>query len=179
VQNIIRKTWIWCAFGVLGASLAVKAAEGLRILPIVHDQTVMVSFELADSYTPEVHEAIASGLRTTFTYDVELRMHVPVWMDRTIVSSVITVSDQYDNLTRRHTLSRTTDGHEQSVVTEDEAVVRQWLTHVDRLELCDTARMDQNRDYYVRISARARPRGADLLGWANAVTGQAIFTYVP
>jgi hypothetical protein len=40
-------------------------------------------------------------------------------------------------------------------------------------------RMDENRDYYVRISARARPRGADLLGWANAVTGQAIFTYVP
>jgi hypothetical protein len=175
----MRRTWIWCAFGVLVASLAVKAAESLRIQPIVHDEKVMVSFELADSYSSEVHEAIASGLRTTFTYDVELRMVVPVWMDRTIVASVVAISDQYDNLTRRHTLSRTIDGRVEQSVTEDEDVVRQWLTHVDRLELCDTVRMDQNRDYYVRISARARPRGADLLGWANAVTGQAIFTYVP
>lgn len=179
MQKIIRRTWIWCVVGFLAASLTVTAAEGLRILPIVHDQKVMVSFDLNDSYTSEVHEAIASGLRTTFTYDVELRMVVPVWMDRTVVISVVAISDQYDNLTRRHTLSRTIDGRVEEFVTEDEAVVRQWLTHVDRLELCETVRMDENRDYYVRISARARPRGADLLGWANAVTGQAIFTYVP
>jgi hypothetical protein len=31
----------------------------------------------------------------------------------------------------------------------------------------------------VRISARARPHGGSLIGWANAITGQAKFTLIP
>jgi hypothetical protein len=180
MQTMIRRTWMWCALGLALATVGVAAAETLRIVPIVHDDKVLVSFELADAYTTEVHEAISSGLRTTFTYEVELRMMVPVWLDRTMVTSIVTISDQYDNLTRRHTLSRTVDGHvEQAVVTEDEALVRRWLTSVERLELCQTSRIDPNRDYYVRISARAHPQGAGFLGWAAGVTGQATFTFVP
>ena len=56
--------------------------ESLRIVPIVNDNEVLVSFELADAYTTDVREAISSGLRTTFTYDVELRMVAPLWVDR-------------------------------------------------------------------------------------------------
>lgn len=166
--------------GCLVAGATAVRAESLRIVPAVRDETVLVSFELTDAYTDEVRGAIASGLRTTFTYDVELRTVVPMWMDRTIATSVVSISDQYDNLTRRHMLSRTVDGRvEAAIVTEDEAVVRKWLTNVDRLPLCQTAKLDASRDYYVRISARARPRGASLLGWVNATIGQATFTFVP
>jgi hypothetical protein len=45
--------------------------------------------------------------------------------------------------------------------------------------LCETSKLDPSRDYYVRISARARPYGNSILGWANAVTGQAKFTFIP
>jgi hypothetical protein len=155
------------------------AAEGLRIVPIHSDESVVVSVELSDGYTDEVRQAIASGLRTTFTYTIELRMLVPGWVDRTIATSTVGLSDQYDNLTRRHHLSRTIDGRiDETNVTEDDATARQWLTTLTRLPIVRTSRLDPGRDYYVRISAQARPRGGSLIGLANAITGQAKFTLI-
>src|SRR5205814_266435 len=103
-------------FGLVLATsvVTVFAAEGLRIVPLVRDDAVLVSFELTDGYTPEVKDAVHSGLKTTFTYEVELRQDVPAWVDRTIATSVITNTVQYDNLTRRATLTRTLDGHVES-----------------------------------------------------------------
>jgi hypothetical protein len=172
---------IWCVVALIASGAAVRAAESLRIVPIVHDGEVLVSVEVTDLNTEEVRAAISSGLRTTFTYDVELRIVVPIfWVDRTIATAVVAVSDQYDNLTRRHTLSRTIDGRvEETVVTEDEAAARRWLTTLIRVPLCDTSKLDPNRDYYVRIRARERPRGASLFGWATTITGQAKFTFIP
>lgn len=175
-----RRLWIWSIALILATGAIVRSAETLRIVPIVGGDQMLVSFGLSDAYTGEVRDAIASGLRTTFTYDVELRMVVPAWVDRTIATVVVTTIDQYDNLTRRHSLSRMIDGRiVEALVTEDEALVERWLTTVARMPLCPTARLDSNRDYYVQISARARPRGGSLLGWANPVTGQAKFTFIP
>ncbi len=157
-----------------------RAAETLRIVPISADDRVVVSVELADGYTDEVKQAIASGLRTTFTYTIDLRMLVPGWVDRTVATSTVSLSDQYDNLTRRHTLQRVIDGRiDDTIVTDDDVTVRQWLTTLTRLPIVRTTRLDAGRDYYVRISAQARPRGSSLLGFAASVTGQAKFTFIP
>jgi uncharacterized protein DUF4390 len=167
----------WAAAAALALIVVVQAAESLRITPIVRDDRVLVSFELADAYTDAVRQAIGSGLRTTFTYELELRTVVSMWMDRTIATAVVTASDQYDNLTRRHTLTRTVDGRvEDMLVSDDEQVVRRWLTQWTRLPLCETSKLDHARDYYVRISARARPTGESLLGLAKTISGQAKMT---
>src|SRR4051812_40463142 len=100
----IRTVAAWSAIVLLAAGALEAATATLRIVPITRDDQVLVSFEMADAYTPEVREAIASGLRTVFTYDLELRTSVPLWVDRTIATSVISTSDRYDNLTRRHSL---------------------------------------------------------------------------
>ena len=175
-----RRNRIWCVMALVAAGATVRAAESLRIVPIVADDKVLVSFDLADAYTNDVREAISSGLRTTFTYDVELRMVAPVWVDRTIATAVVSASDRYDNLTRRHSLSRTVDGRVDEVtVTEDDAVVGRWLTSLNRLPLCRTSKLDPSRDYYVRIRARARPSRSSLIGWTYAITGQVKFTFIP
>jgi hypothetical protein len=171
---------LWYVVALLVTGATVGAAESLRIVPIVRDDQVLISFELTDGFTEDVGAAISSGLRTTFTYDVELRMTVPAWVDRTVVTAVVSTSDQYDNLTRLHRLSRTVDGRVlEASVTEDPAVARQWLTTLTRVPLCRTSKLDPSRDYYVRISAHARPLSGSLLGWTSAVVGQAKFTFVP
>lgn len=165
---------------LLAVGTLARAAETLRIVPITSDDSVVVSVELSDAYNDDIRQAIASGLRTQFTYDIELRMVVPAWIDRTVASAVVNISDQYDNLTRRHTLSRLIDGRvQETITTDDDAVVRQWLTTLTRLPLCETAKLDSNRDYYVRISARTRPYGQSILGLTNSVTGQVKFTFIP
>jgi hypothetical protein len=171
---------MWCAVVIALMSGVVYSAETLRIVPIVGDGEVLVSFELADAYTDEVREAISSGLRTTFTYDIELRMPVAGWVDRTIVTAVVTTSSQYDNLTRRYTLSRAIDGRViEAIVTDNDAAVGEWLTSLKRIPLYQASRLDAARDYFVRIRARRRPTAGSLFGWASSVTGQARFTFIP
>ena len=175
-----RRRFVCAALAVVGAVHVIGAAESLRIVPLVHEKQMVVSLEIADAYTSDVREAISSGLRTSFTYDVELRMLVAGWVDRTIATSVVSITDQYDNLTRRHSLSRTVDGRiDEAVVTEDEEVVRKWLTSVERLPLCSTAKLERNREYYVRVNARKRPYRTFPFGLTGPTSGQAKFTFIP
>src|SRR5204862_6739564 len=132
-----RRAALYAAAAALTGAIVAHAAESLRITPVVGGDRVLVSFELADAYTDSVRQAIASGLRTTFTYQLELRTVATIWMDRTIATAIVTASDQFDNLTRRHTLTRTVDGHvEETLVSDDENVVRRWLTMWKALPLC-------------------------------------------
>jgi hypothetical protein len=166
--------WVLLALAVA----TVRSEETLRITPFISDNRVVVSFELNDAYTDAVREAIASGLRTTFTYELELR--TPAWIDRTIGTTIVAATDQYDNLNRRHTLTRTVDGRVEDVlVTEDNAVVKTWLTKWTRVPVADTAKLDPARDYYVRVTTRARPLGGSLLGLTKTITGQVKFPFVP
>ncbi|HXD72140.1 MAG TPA: DUF4390 domain-containing protein [Vicinamibacterales bacterium] len=170
---------VWCTVAVVAAGALAHAAQALRIVPLVHDDEVLVSFEVADGYTSDVRDAISSGLKTTFSYDVELRMIAHMWVDPLVEKAVVSVSDKYDNLTRRHTLSRTVDGREQdSITTENEATVRQWLTSLDKVTICRTTRLEANREYYVRVSARV-PSQSSFLGRTTAMVGRAPFTFIP
>ena len=177
MRVMIRRSSVWSVLLLLAAA-TVQSQETLRITPSINDNRVVVSFELNDAYDDAVREAIASGLRTTFTYELELR--TPAWIDRTVGTTIVAATDQYDNLTRRHTLTRTVDGRvEHVLVTEDDAVVKIWLTKWSRVPVADTAKLDPTRDYYVRVTTRARPLGGSLLGLTKTITGQVKFTFIP
>src|SRR5688572_16241433 len=178
--SAFRRKRIWLATSILAAAVSLQAQEALRIVPLVRDDRVLVTFELADGFSEDVRAAILSGLKTTFTYTVDIRLDVPIWADRTISSSVVTTSVEYDNLTRRHTIVRMIDGRlEQTQVTEDAAVVKQWMTAFKQLPLFRTSLLLPNRDYYVRVSAVARPtNGSILWPWGSSTSAQAKFTFI-
>jgi hypothetical protein len=176
MRMIVRTAAVVAALLLLGS--VVRTEESLRIVPFITGDRVVVSFELNDAYSDAVREAIASGLRTTFSYDLELRARA--WVDRTIGTAVVATTDRYDNLTRRHTLTRTVDGRLDGVlVTEDDAVVKTWLTKWNRVPVADTSRLDPAREYYVRVTTHAQPVGGSMLGVTKSITGQVKFTFVP
>ena len=74
------------------SSVELAVAQGIRIIPLVRDGSVLISFEMADGYTDDVRAAIKSGLKTTFTYYIDLRAEVPAWVDRTVASAVVSTS---------------------------------------------------------------------------------------
>jgi hypothetical protein len=170
----------WFTAALLVGAVSLHAQEAMRIVPLVRDDHVLVSFELADGFSDDVRAAIRSGLKTTFTYTVDLRLDVPVWADRTIASTVVTNSVEFDNLRRRHTVVRMIDGRmEQLELTEDEGAVKQWMTSFRQLPLFRTSVLLPNRDYYVRVSAVARPtNGSILWPWGSSTSAQAKFTFV-
>src|SRR3712207_3418355 len=73
-----------CAVALLGGVARAQTAQGLRVVPLVRGEQVFVTFDLTDGFTEEVRAAIKSGLKTTYTYTVELRLAVPGWVDRTM-----------------------------------------------------------------------------------------------
>jgi len=174
-----RATVLALAVCLLGA--APGWADTLKIVPLVREGQVLVSCQLADGYTADVHDVIQSGLKTTFTYTVELRLKVPVWVDRVVDTATVTTTVQFDNLTRRHSISRYLDGRvDDAQVTEDEAVVRAWLTAFDKLPLFKTSRLEANREYYVVVRAAARPASnVPFWPWGTTVSGQTKFTFIP
>jgi hypothetical protein len=162
---------------------AAVGADGSRLTPLVRDGELLVSFVLEDGFTEDVQAVIKSGLRTTFVYSVELRMVVPGWIDRTIATTTVSNSAEYDNLTRRHTLQRTIDGRVDATASrlvEEERVVREFMTTFSRLALFRNTKLEPNRDYYVRVRARAYPsNGSFLWPWSTGLLAQAKFTFIP
>ncbi len=172
----------WAAVSLLlwSAGTTLYAEPTIRIVPLVRDDHVLVSFELADGFTDDMRAAIQSGLRTTITYTIELREKAAVWVDRTIATAEVSTIVEYDNLTRRHNIVRTLDGRvEDTRVTENEAIVRQWLTSLTRVSLFRTSLLEPNREYYIRVRAHARPgKGNFLWPWGSDPSGQTKFTFL-
>jgi len=171
-----------CALTLLAgaSSTFAQAQQTLRVTPLVRDDQVLVSFELANGLTDEVRAAIQSGLKTTFTYTIELRMEVPAWVDRTIGTATIASSVEYDNLKRQYMMGLRIDGRtEESRSTTEESDVRQWMTTVKHLALFKTSILEPNREYYVRVSATARPsNGSFMWPFGSGTSAQGKFTFI-
>jgi hypothetical protein len=177
-----RRRLALCALALVSAvqTLHAQSGQALRVVPLVRADQVLVAFELKDGYSPEVRAAIHSGLKTTFTYVVDLRLDVAGWLDRTIATTVVSNSVEYDNLTRVHSMERRVDGRvEVAKNTDDEDEVRQWMTNVARRPLFQTSVLQPNRDYYVRVTASARPsNGSILWPFGSGTSAQAKFTFL-
>lgn len=160
---------------------AQSQAETLKVRPLIKDGQVLVSFSLNGGLTDEMKAVVQSGLRTVFTYTVELKMRQAAFFDRTIATAVVSTSVDYDNLTRRHTISQSRNGRvEQSFIVEDPEQVAQMATNFDRLPLFDTKVLQPNRDYYLIVRADARPRSnASLWPFSGGASGLAKFTFIP
>ena len=178
----MRSRPLWCSVFVAAFAATLVAADVVRVTSLARDGKVWISFDLADAFTAEVRDAIHSGLPTTFSYDIELRRNVAFWPDRTLASAQIMVTVTFDNLTRRHQLSRTLNGHvDASLVTEDEADVRRWLTVFERLPLFETSALEPNTEYYVRVRAQTQPRDS-VFFWPwdrGLVSANSNFTFIP
>jgi uncharacterized protein DUF4390 len=162
------------------AALQVAVGEpDISVRPIARDGQLLVSFEMRGGLTPEVRDAIQSGLPTTFSYDVELR-HSGGWFERLLASTTVSATVRFDNLTRRYQMSRSVDGRvEGARASETFDEVGGWMTRFERVALWGTTALEANGEYAVRVRAHTRPRNASFLWpWGGTVLGHATFTFV-
>ena len=166
---------------LLVATLAAQSAPDLSVAPIARDGHVLVSFDLTDGFSSDVRDAIQSGLPTTFSYEIQLRRETTLF-DRTVASVTVEASVRFDNLTRRYQVSRTIDGRvEDARPIDEQDAVRRWLTHFEQVPLLNTAALETNGEYYVRVRAHTRPRNTWFV-WPwdrSGVFGHAKFTFIP
>jgi hypothetical protein len=159
------------------------AAEGtIAVAPLRRGDAIFVSFSTARAVTPAVEQAIASGLPTTFTYDVELRRPSTFWFDKLMASARIAVTVRFDPLTRRYHVTLLQDGRVAEDRTTDRVdEVRRWVSVFDGLPLVATRELQQHTAYDVRVRGRTSPRHTwSFWPWARpSAHGSAGFTFVP
>lgn len=162
-------------------TVATLLAADVRVTPLVADGQVFASFSAGDSYSPDVREAVQSGLPTTLTFHVELRQSSVVWFDRTIAAVTVAASIKYDTLTRAFQVSKMTDGQVfWAERTDKEDDVRKWTTEFERVRLASGDNLEPNGEYYVRVRVRATPRRS-IFFWPwgrDDASGRADFTFI-
>jgi hypothetical protein len=174
----IRSTLIVAILVAL--SVVVCTAQTVQVTPLAKDGRVLVTLRMSDVFTDEVRAAMHSGLRITFVYDVELKRSTALWVDRTMASTTVTATVEYDILTRRYLATRREDGRMEKAETLDkEDAARVWLTEFEKLPLFTSATLEPNTEYYLRVRAHTMPRNASFVWpWEGGVAGLAKFTYL-
>ena len=161
---------------------APPAQQTLRVVPLVRDGEVLISFKLDEALNDEVRAAIHSGLTIRLVYTVDLRRSSSVWFDRTMASAVVAATVRYDTLTRRYHVSRTLDGRiDWAETTDREDVAWNALTNdFARLSLFRGLPLELNAEYYVRVRAHSTPRNTTFIWpWqGDDAVGLAKFTFL-
>ncbi len=154
----------------------------ITVAPQRRGDSILVSFSTARAVTPAIEQAIASGLPTTFTYDVELRRPSTFWFDKLVASARIAVTVRFDPLTRRYHVTLLQDGRVAEERTTDRAEqVRRWVSVFERLPLFTTRELQEHTAYDVRVRGRTSPRHTwSFWPWARpSAHGSAGFTFAP
>ena len=149
---------------------------------VARGDSILVSFSTSRAVTPAVEQAIASGLPTTFTYDVELRRPSMFWFDKLVDSARIAVTVRFEPLTRRYHVTLLQDGRVAEERTTDHVEdMRRWVSVFDRLPLFTTRELQEHTDYDVRVRGRTSPRHTwSFWPWARpSAHGSAGFTFLP
>jgi hypothetical protein len=171
--GVLALTW--------SVAVAMLLAADVRVTPLVTEGRVFASFTATDSYTPEVREAVQSGLPTTLTFFVDLRQASVIWFDHTVASVTVASSIKYDTLTRAFLVSKMTDGQVfSSRGTDKEEDVKAWATEFERVGLSNGDNLEPNGEYYVRVRMRATPRrSVSIWPWGrDDAAGRADFTFI-
>ena len=168
------------AFVFVLAAGAVCSAQSVQVTPLAKDGHILVTLRMNNVFTDEVRAAMLSGLRITFVYDIELKRGTALWVDRTIATATVTATVEYDILTQRYLATRREDGRMVSSETiEREDAARAWLTEFEKLPLFNSAGLEGNSEYYLRVRAHTMPRNASFVWpWEGGVAGLAKFTFL-
>jgi hypothetical protein len=160
--------------------VAVAGAQTVQVTALAKDGRILVGLRMNDVFTDEVVAAMHSGLRITFVYDVELKRSTALWVDPTIATATVTATVEYDILTRRYLATRREDGRTNLAETiEREEAARAWLTEFDKLPLFNSAALETNAEYYLRVRAHTTPRNASFVWpWEGGIGGLTKFTFL-
>ncbi|MFQ5329891.1 MAG: DUF4390 domain-containing protein [Thermodesulfobacteriota bacterium] len=147
------------SFSLLMVSPASSEDASIENVVITRDGDLRISFEVANAFTGEVEEAIASGILTSLAFTIELHRKRRLWFDGAVARRYFRHTVKYDTLREEYSLLREENGVE-SIVEKSLAVVQEAMTKVEGLQLISMAELKRGKSY--RITLQAERDGAHL-----------------
>jgi hypothetical protein len=138
----------------------------------VTDHDLYVSYTVDGAFTPEVREAIESGLPVTFRHDVELVRRRALWFDRTLVRKAVTTTVTYNTLTHQYSLARAiNDEVTETKVAINETDMMRWMTRLERIRVADPSALEVEPDDVLYLRAKSLVQRRFILFFIPSSTG--------
>lgn len=118
---------VWPHLALLGLLLAPTGEPTIEDLRVAVDGSqVRVGFRLANGLDAETRERIASGLPTSFLYELELKRDRKHWWDHGLDATVLEVVAMYNAVTREYLVNTKQGGRliESRTVRDEEELER-------------------------------------------------------
>lgn len=176
------RLWLLLPLALVGFLLAAAPStspEQARLVGLgvtVEHRRVLVSFELRGAYDAATVERIASGLPTSFTYELRLVRRRKLWLDKTLRSSSVQVVAMYNALTREYLINTKHDGNlVGSRVVRDPAELQATMTRLESFPVFSLDAVSGDRHAVVRARAELGTRtilglipDTRTTGWAES-----------
>ena len=145
---------VWSHALILGLVLTASSAPSIENLSVtVNGGQVLVGFQLANGLDAETRERIASGLPTSFIYELELKRDRKHWWDRGLEATVLEVVAMYNAVTREYLVNTKHGGRLiESRTVRDEVELERAMTVFEGFPAF-TLESDQNHS---RVLVRMR-----------------------
>ncbi len=141
-------------FLLVGAAQALCQDAAINNVVITkYQNNVYIYFTLEGPYSPEMDEAIKSGIETTFSFYVVLKQHRGgILRDPTIVDRMIKHTVKYDTLQQEYTVTRDEEGA-RPFTTKDYETAKRVMAQVKFYPLVTLTTLEKGRTYRLEIKA--------------------------
>jgi hypothetical protein len=155
----------WSTFLILGLATAISGEPVLDDFQVtLNGGQVLVDFHLANGLDAETRERIASGLPTSFVYELELLRDRKHWWDRGLDSTLLEVVAMYNAVTREYLVNTKQGGRLiESRTVRDEVELERAMTVFESFPAFTLEGDRDNSRFLVRMRVDLGP-GA-LLGF--------------
>ena len=155
----IRLAFLVIFISVFFPYVAVADNPAIQNIRISNSYTHLnLRFQLTNSFTLEMKEAIGNGIPTVFTYRVKLLQQRSFWGDKFLMETTFSKTIKLDNLKNEYTIVASNknngNGDIGSVVsTFSEA--KRLIEKVQILSIYPIWKLERNNTYYFEIKAEA------------------------
>lgn len=132
---------------------ALAASAEIADLVVEHAPELKTSFVVKSAFTPDIEEAINSGVSTTFTFKVILsRNRGLFWFDETVAKNVFKHTVKYDTLKEEYEITLDETGGA-PVRTKDLSEMKRLMTTGEAIVLKPAGPLVKGAEYDIRIMA--------------------------
>jgi hypothetical protein len=117
---------------------------------------LQLQFQLYNSFSAKMKEAIQTGIPTVFEFHIELYQNRAAWNDQRLTALIISRTIKYDTLKQEYILTEGTNvnGTSTEVMSSlDEAM--EFMNNVKISSFYPMWKLERNKSYYFRIKARS------------------------
>ena len=117
-----------------------------------------IQFQLANSFSKKMEEAIKTGIPTTFTYYINLYQKRPFWNDKLVTAVTLSKTLKYDNLKDEYVVAgeKGKPNGEEDLVLSSLFEAKKIMNKVLLPSYYPMWKLERNKDYYVKIKATSK-----------------------